>query len=248
MTGGADRDHARRTPTAARRALAPTVAACRSRVPPHGRPARAGWWPASQPRRRRRSASTAAPSCSTSTAPRLPPGPAQAVLQRDLRRRAAHRRSCASTGTRRASRPREGRALRAASRDVPRRRRPCRATIVRPRPALGRVHDAEPVDRRRAARDRAPVRAHRPADGRDRLRRARAGEPGGDPVRSEHGATGHAVAFADVGGADERTLSTLIAPRSAARSPRAEGIARAHPRPRPPPLAARGVSVPPCRP
>ena len=79
------------------------------------------------------------------------------------------------------------------------------------RPALGGVHDAEPVDRRRAARDRGAVRASVRADGRDRLRRAEPVRLAATPIRSERQATRHAVAFANVGGADERTLSTLIA-------------------------------------
>ncbi len=78
-------------------------------------------------------------------------------------------------------------------------------------PALDPLHDAEPVDRRRAARDRAPVRAHRPADRRDRVRRRPVMSLAATVARSEHGAMGLAVAFTNVSGADERRLSTLIA-------------------------------------
>ena len=81
------------------------------------------------------------------------------------------------------------------------------------RPGAGSValHDAEPVDRRRAARDRGAVRAPYELTVAIDCGEREPVSLAATPIRSEHQAMRHAVAFANVGGADERTLSMLVA-------------------------------------
>ena len=150
------------------------------------------------------------------------------VVQLRLRRRAARRPAARSTRRETRFLPAETGARFAQRRETFRVTVALPATIVRRGRRSVALHDAEPVDRRRAARDRATVRARRPADGRDRLRRRPNREPGGDrrPQRARgDGPRGRLRERRRRRRAQRSARSSP--PRSAARSSRAEWHPRA---------------------